>query len=134
MINSLAKTIEFVNKKPSYTMDELFDINVAKMVYKKLWNNVWVENDLHFILCPGAQNTAVPHDTFGLPIYTCVWNLLEVCYCEQYLIKNANPLQYPGIIIPFGGKVDRNIDKDHLATLDTFRPCMYACANRVGPY
>jgi amidase len=79
MITSLAKTIEFVNKKPSYTMDELFDINVAKMTYKKLWNNIFAENDLDVILCPGAQNTAVPHDTYGLPIYTCVWNLLEVC-------------------------------------------------------
>ena len=87
MIPSLANTIGHVNKKPSYTMDELFDINVAKMAYKKLWNQVWVENDVDIILCPGAQHTAVPHDTYGLPIYTFVWNLLEVCHCQSYLLQ-----------------------------------------------
>ena len=83
MINSLAKTLHLVNKKPSYTMDELFDINVAKGAYKNLWNRVWVDNDLDVILCPGAQNTAVPHDTYGAPVYTCVWNLLEVSRCSD---------------------------------------------------
>jgi amidase len=83
MINSLAKTLHMVNKKPSYTMDELFDINVAKGAYKTLWNRVWVDNNLDVILCPGAQNTAVPHDTYGGPVYTCVWNLLEVSRCSD---------------------------------------------------
>lgn len=78
MIPSLVKTIGIVNKKASYTIDELFDINAAKMAYKAQWNKVWVDNELDVILCPGAQNTAVPHDTYGLPIYTCVWNLFEV--------------------------------------------------------
>ena len=78
MINSLVKTLHLVNKKPLYTVDELFDINVAKGSYKTLWNRVWADNNLDVILCPGAQNTAVPHDTYGGPVYTCVWNLLEV--------------------------------------------------------
>ena len=78
MIASLAKTIHIVNKKPSYTMEELFDLNVEKIVYKALWNKVWIENNLDVILCPGAQNTAVLHDSYGEPVYTCVWNLLEV--------------------------------------------------------
>ena len=78
MIPSLAKTVHLVNKKPAFTMDELFDINVAKVAYKASWNKIWVDEALDVILCPGAQNTAVPHDTYGLPIYTCVWNLLEV--------------------------------------------------------
>ena len=78
MIPSLAKTIHLVNKKPSYSMEDLFDLNVARIVYKKLWNQVWVENKLDLILCPGAQNTAVLHDCYGEPVYTCVWNLLEV--------------------------------------------------------
>ena len=83
MIPSLAKTIDAVNKKPSYTLDEVFDINVAKMGYKKLWNQVFAEQNLDVILCPGAQNTAVPHDTYGFPPYTCVWNLLEVSHHEE---------------------------------------------------
>lgn len=86
MIPSLAKTIDLVNKKPSYTIDELFDINVARATYKGLWNRVWAEHELDVILCPGAQNTAVPHDTYGLPIYTCVWNLLEVSHISVYTI------------------------------------------------
>jgi amidase len=78
MIPSLAKTVNLVNKRPAYTMDELFDINVAKAAYKASWNAVWTSYNLDVILCPGAQNTAVPHDTYGMPIYTAVWNLLEV--------------------------------------------------------
>ena len=78
LIPSLAKTIDGINKKASYTLDEVFEINVAKGAYKSSWNKLFAENSLDVILCPGAQNTAVPHDTYGVPPYTCVWNLLEV--------------------------------------------------------
>lgn len=82
IINSLVKTLHMVNKKPSYTLDEVFEINVVKGTYISLWNKVWVDNNIDVMLCPGAQNTAVPHDTYGGPVYTCVWNLLEVSLCQ----------------------------------------------------
>jgi amidase len=79
MIPSLQKTIHTINKKSSYTLEELFDINAAKALYRAAWNKVWVGNELDVILCPGAANTAVLHDNYGPPPYTAVWNLLEVC-------------------------------------------------------
>ena len=48
--------------------------------------------------------------------------------------NTTDRLQYPGIIIPYGGTANRNIDKDGLATPDPLRPCMYACANRISLY
>lgn len=79
VINSLVKTMHTVNKKPQgYTVEEIFDLNVAKSEYKAAWNNIFVENQLDVILCPGAAHTAVPHDEYGTPPYTALWNLLEV--------------------------------------------------------
>lgn len=59
-------------------MEEVFDINLAWGGYKAAWHKLWTDNKLDVILCPGAENTAVPHDTYGIPTYTMVWNLLEV--------------------------------------------------------
>lgn len=87
-------------------MDDLFEINVATGAYKASWNSLWAQNKLDVILCPSAETTAVPHDMFGLPPYTMVWNLL----------------QYPGIIIPVG-KADKAIDQDSLASSDWSRKC-----------
>lgn len=79
IIKSLVKTMHTVNKKPQgYTVEEIFDLNVAKSKYKAAWNKVFVENQLDVILCPGAAHTAVPHDEYGTPPYTALWNLLEV--------------------------------------------------------
>lgn len=78
IIPSLQKTMHLVNKKPSYSLEEVFDLNVAKFGYKAAWNKIWVENELDVILCPGAANTAVLHDNYGAPPYTAVWNMLEV--------------------------------------------------------
>lgn len=49
------------------------------------WRRVWVDNQLDVILCPGAQNTAVPHDTFGWPPYTQIWNILDVSFDHRCL-------------------------------------------------
>ncbi|KAK5165894.1 uncharacterized protein LTR77_008818 [Saxophila tyrrhenica] len=104
IIPSLQKTMDLVNKKPKYSLEEVFDVNTAKMGYKATWNNLWVENKLDVILCPGAANTAVLHDNYGAPPYTAVWNMLE----------------YPGIIIPVG-KADVKVDTEDLATHDPNR-------------
>ncbi|KAF2169058.1 hypothetical protein M409DRAFT_21067 [Zasmidium cellare ATCC 36951] len=102
LIPSLVKQGPTLTKKEDgYSMDDLFEINVDAGEYKASWNSLWAQNKLDVILCPGAETTAVPHDTFGIPPYTLVWNLL----------------QYPGIIIPVG-KADKAIDKDSLASND----------------
>ena len=68
MIESLARTEWTINKKASYTLEEVFDLNVARGGYKAAWNKVWAENELDVILCPGAENTAVLHDNYGVPV------------------------------------------------------------------
>ncbi|MCP6467972.1 hypothetical protein NL473_28280, partial [Klebsiella pneumoniae] len=74
MIPSLQKTIRLVDKKAHYTLEEAFDLNVARNGYKALWNRLWLENQLDVILLPGAQHTAVLHDDYGAPPYTAVFN------------------------------------------------------------
>lgn len=79
IIPSLARTFDTVNRRPNgFTVSEVFDFNVARGQYKAAWNKVFVENKLDVILCPAAQATALPHDNFGKPPYTAIWNLLEV--------------------------------------------------------
>ncbi|EME39131.1 hypothetical protein DOTSEDRAFT_91596 [Dothistroma septosporum NZE10] len=87
-----------------YTLDDVFRLNVESGIYKDQWHALWTKNKLDVVLCPGAQNTAVPHDTYAMPRYTVVWNLL----------------QYPGIMIPVG-KADKDIDRDELAVADSNR-------------
>lgn len=115
MIPSLKRTEWTVNKKPSYTLEEVFDLNAARYGYKAAWHQVWAANKLDVILCPGAENTAVLHDTYGIPVYTAVWKILE----------------YPGVIMPVG-MADRELDKDQLADPHLKRPC--ECDRAAGAW
>lgn len=79
LVPSVVNVGSKLKRKPDdYTVDDIFDHNVAKVVYKNAWNRVFVENALDVILCPGAGHTALPHDQYGLPPYTAIFNLLEV--------------------------------------------------------
>ncbi|KAF4984102.1 hypothetical protein FZEAL_641 [Fusarium zealandicum] len=64
----------------------LSDLNQVKFSYAKAWQQTWLDNELDVILTPGAVSTAVPHDTYGIPNYTTMWNVLD----------------YPAGIIPYG--------------------------------
>ncbi|KAL5355106.1 amidase signature domain-containing protein [Aspergillus floccosus] len=68
----------------------------ARATYSDAWRRAWVENGLDVILSPGAQNTAVPHDTYGWPPYTRRWMLTT---------------QYPACIIPYG-KSSKELDPE----------------------
>ncbi|GAB1216663.1 hypothetical protein ATERTT37_005881 [Aspergillus terreus] len=70
-------------------------LHSARAEYSDAWRQTWVENGLDVILGPGAQNTAVPHDTYGWPPYTVIWNLLD----------------YPACIIPYG-KSSKELDPE----------------------
>ncbi|KAK2011931.1 amidase [Colletotrichum eremochloae] len=54
--------------------------------YADSWRKTWLEYKLDVVLGPGAISTAVPHDTYGVPVYTVMWNVLD----------------YPAGIIPYG--------------------------------
>ena len=62
----------------SYTLEDLFRLNIERSKCLDEWKDVFVNNDLDVILGPGAETTSVPHDTYGIPPYTVLWNLLDV--------------------------------------------------------
>ncbi|OJJ50111.1 hypothetical protein ASPZODRAFT_89951 [Penicilliopsis zonata CBS 506.65] len=80
-------------------------LHTAREAYAEYWRKTWVEHRLDIILGPGAQNTAVPHDTYGWPPYTLAWNLLN----------------YPACIIPFG-RASKELDPEPFAVSDGVQP------------
>jgi amidase len=62
-------------------------LHKARMAYADAWRKIWVGHGLDAVLAPGAQNTATPHDTFGWPPYTVMWNLLEVSWYREVLTR-----------------------------------------------
>lgn len=50
----------------------------AREAYNQAWHKAWVDNGLDVLLSASAASTAVPHDTYGIPSYTVIWNLLDV--------------------------------------------------------
>ncbi|KAF1830095.1 amidase [Decorospora gaudefroyi] len=61
----------------SATLDELWDMNVAKAKICHAYHSLMREERLDAIVLPGYQATAPRHDSFGVPIYTVLANLLN---------------------------------------------------------
>ncbi|CEL10192.1 Putative General amidase GmdB [Aspergillus calidoustus] len=80
-------------------------LHKARQEYADAWRRAWVEHGLDVILAPGAQNTAVPHDTYGWPPYTLIWNLLD----------------YPACILPYG-KAAKELDPEPMILADGVQP------------
>jgi len=53
-------------------------LNVKRQEICDDWRKIWQEKHLDAVIGPSAQNTAVPHDTFGWPPYTVLLNVLDV--------------------------------------------------------
>ncbi|KAJ4172156.1 hypothetical protein NW754_002344 [Fusarium falciforme] len=53
------------------------DLNSVRDAYAEMWQKTWLDHNLDVILAPGAISTAVPHDTYGNPMYTLMWNVLD---------------------------------------------------------
>ncbi|KAL4906277.1 hypothetical protein BDW74DRAFT_167394 [Aspergillus multicolor] len=101
VIKSVAGLASPMFSGPPYLTEDLgvFEkiktLQVARRKNSDAWRKAIVENGLDVILAPGAQNTAVPHDTYGWPPYTAIWNLLD----------------YPACIIPYG-KASKELDPE----------------------
>lgn len=65
-------------EKHAYTIDELASLSIQQKEFADKWRRLWLDHGIDIVLAPGAQNTAVPHDTYGMPPYTLIWNLLDV--------------------------------------------------------
>ena len=59
-------------------LEKIDALHAQRQAYSEAWRKVWTSHKLDVLIGPGAQNTAVPHDTFGWPPYTQVWNILDV--------------------------------------------------------
>ncbi|KAJ9417926.1 amidase [Fusarium oxysporum] len=85
-IPSLRFTYGLSGNEPEPTLRGLFDLNAARAEITGQMRKVFVDNKLDVILAPGYQSCAVPHDTFGVPVYTVIGNMID----------------YPACVIPFG--------------------------------
>ncbi|CAO2648610.1 Nn.00g078770.m01.CDS01 [Neocucurbitaria sp. VM-36] len=87
------------------SLDELFDMNFERMKICKKWREVLVEEKLDAVISCGYQATAVPHDTYGIAVYTALQNLLN----------------YPAGILPFG-KANRELDAPFFKSDTAYEP------------
>ncbi|KAF5986296.1 general amidase [Fusarium coicis] len=87
------------------TPTKLSRLNEVRFEYLKAWQETYRDNKLDVILAPGAATTAIPHDTYGVPIYTLMWNVLD----------------FPAGIIPFG-KSSKFEDSEHVKAKAPFDP------------
>lgn len=74
-------------------LDPFEKIHQLQLVRKRLadsWRKTWTQNGLDVILAPGSQSTAVPHDTYGWPPYTLVWNVLDVRFCFFFFVPRLS--------------------------------------------
>jgi len=84
LVKSLAIGVHPFSKHPppvprTENLGELLSsIAMVQDAYAGSWKEAWVQHDLDIVLCAGATTTAVPHDTYGVPAYTCAWNVLDV--------------------------------------------------------
>ncbi|KNG91541.1 general amidase-B [Aspergillus nomiae NRRL 13137] len=85
-VPSLKYTYDPSGAGPEPTLRQLYDLNVQKAGATAAIRKVFLDNQLDVILAPGHQSCAPVHDTFRLPIYTMLANLVD----------------YPACIIPFG--------------------------------
>ncbi|CAI7613130.1 unnamed protein product [Penicillium palitans] len=85
--------------------ETILALHTARQRVHEAWRQTWVDQKLDVILAPGAQSTAVGHDTYGWPSYTVMWNVLD----------------YPACIIPFG-KASKELDPEPMTTSDDAQP------------
>jgi amidase len=84
LVASVARLVHPFTKAPfpvSPDLDvpsQLSELNSVSEAYSDAWRQTWIENDLDVVLGPGAAHTASPHDTYGNPVYTLMWNTLNV--------------------------------------------------------
>ncbi|KAL5365258.1 amidase signature domain-containing protein [Aspergillus floccosus] len=84
-VPSLKTTYNPDGEDPEPTLKELYDLNVKRLEVSAKMRKAFLENQLDVILAPGYQSTAVPHDSYGAPMYTVLANLVD----------------YPASVIPF---------------------------------
>ncbi|KAH7024862.1 amidase [Microdochium trichocladiopsis] len=62
----------------------LRELNARREVIAQKYHALFVDSKLDAILMPPAPHTAIPHDTWNRPAYTCLWNYMD----------------YPALVVP----------------------------------
>ena len=68
-------------------------LHAARQRIHDVWRQTWVDQKLDVILAPGAQSTAVSHDTYGWPAYTVIWNVLDVSLSFSFCLLDLDSLR-----------------------------------------
>lgn len=69
--------LDHVVKEP--TLEEFFDLNLEKAKFLCSLREIFTRNEIDAIIGPGYHvGCAVPHDSFGEPLYTSPFNLADV--------------------------------------------------------
>ncbi|KAL3446020.1 amidase [Aspergillus insuetus] len=74
-------------------LDSVWQFNRGREIFLQKWAEVWNDNALDVLICPGSRQVAPAHNHYGVPVYTIPWNFLD----------------FPASVIPFG-KVDKSLD------------------------
>lgn len=87
LIASLSQTgIEYYLPKLTDTLHETVSSLRKAKSFSQRWHDIFIEHELDVLIMPPAPSTAPPHDTYGIPPYTSMWNLVD----------------YPAVVIPHG--------------------------------
>lgn len=105
-------------------LEQLSFLHLKRLAVQEAWRKLWAEHRLDAVIGPGAQNTAVEHDEYGLPPYTNIFNVLDVSTRPD--LKNTYDLltksQYPACIIPVGQVKSSSLAKSFTKSPGQFAP------------
>jgi amidase len=104
-IKSMMGTIPPEVQGLSIDLDKLWDMNVERRAVLRRFHDVMIKNQLDAIILPPYQATAVPHDTYGFPMYTVL----------------ANMLDWPAGVIPFE-KANKTLDEPFIRNDVKYEP------------
>jgi Asp-tRNA(Asn)/Glu-tRNA(Gln) amidotransferase A subunit family amidase len=102
-----------------FTLEELFDLNAERAQFVADWEKVWLENDLDAIIMPGHRKTAGPHETYGHPPYTLVWNLVDVRDQSSQIAVNISRANSVSSVL----RVSFRTNQQMLPSIPSTRPC-----------
>ncbi|KAF3803107.1 Acetamidase [Colletotrichum gloeosporioides] len=88
--------------KPWHHLD---DLDAARAKFAETWHRTWFDRKLDAIVAPGADKTAVPHDTYGLMPYTVVFNLLDIRNLSKRRTPSCQTVRGKLILISVGDKL-----------------------------
>ncbi|KAJ5163830.1 uncharacterized protein N7500_005660 [Penicillium coprophilum] len=104
-IPSLRFTYDLDGKGEEPNLRDLFALNTSRAEIMAKMRRVFLDNHLDVIIGPGYQSTAVPHDTYGVPVYTVIANLVD----------------YPACVIPYGSS-QMAADAEFVRDVDYYPP------------